>query len=191
MKLRGYSISCRLLTVLALLAAPSGSSGPLRGELPVSNEYDVKAAFLFHFAQFVEWPADAFREPNGPLNYCTIGEDPFHGVLDETLKGKSVSNRLLRVRHLGVREPVADCQIIFLGAADKKLLGEVLNSVSGQPALCVGETDHFARDGGMIGFFLENNKVRFDINLQAVERARLKIDSRLLFLAKNVVGRHE
>jgi hypothetical protein len=191
MKLRANSISSSLLTLLGLLAALSGTSRPLRGELPVSNEYDVKAAFLFHFAQFVEWPADAFHEPNSALNYCTIGEDPFHGVLEETLKGKSVSNRPLRVRHLGVREPVADCQILFLGAADKKLLGDVLNSVSGHPVLCVGETEHFARDGGMIGFFLENNKVRFDINFQAAERARLKIDSRLLLLAKNVIGRHE
>jgi hypothetical protein len=186
-----YPISSRLLSLVALLATLSGSLRPLRGESPVGNEYEVKAAFLFHFAQFVEWPVDVFREANSPLSYCTIGEDPFHGSLDETIKGKSVSSHPLRVQHLSLREPVGDCQILFIGAAEKKRLGDVLTSANGHPVLCVGETEHFTQDGGMIGFFVENNKVRFDINLQAAERAKLKISSRLLLLAKNVIGGHE
>jgi hypothetical protein len=186
-----YSISPRFLSLVVLVATLSRAVGPLRAELPVGNEYNVKAAFLFHFAQFVEWPADVFSEATSPLTYCTIGEDPFSGTLDETLKGKSVSSHPLRVLHLGVRERVADCQVLFVGAAERKRLGDVLTSANGHPVLCVGETDHFTQDGGMIGFFIENNKVRFDINLQAAERARLKISSQLLLLAKNVTSNHK
>lgn len=190
MKLRADSIPLRVITLAIVLAMECGVPLTLGGEAATS-EYDVKAAFLFHFAQFVEWPSDAFQDVNSPLRYCTIGEDSFRGALDDTLKGKSVAKHPLVVQHLTGKEQIAGCQILFIGVSEKKRLEEELTSTNGHPVLSVGETEHFTNDGGVIGFFMENNKVRFNINLEAAERAKLKISSRLLLLAKNVIGNHE
>jgi hypothetical protein len=155
-----------------------------------TSEYDVKAAFLFHFAQFVEWPAETFKNANAPLTFCTMGEDPFRGRLDESVKGKFVGKRGLVVLHLKDREEIGSCQVLFLSAVEKKRQAEYLASASGHAVLTVGETDNFTQQGGIIGFFLENNKVRFEINVETAEKARLEISSRLLLLAKNVLGNH-
>jgi YfiR/HmsC-like len=153
-----------------------------------SSEYQVKAAFLFHFAQFVEWPAETFKDAGTPLTYCTIGEDPFRGALDQSLSGKAVGARPLRVEHLKQSAEIQSCQVLFIGAGEKRRLGEAMASANGRPVLMVGESEHFAEEGGMIGFCLEGNKIRFDINLQAAEKAHLRISARLLALAKTVIG---
>jgi hypothetical protein len=172
-------------SVAILLLVLCGAPGTVPAEL---SEYDVKAAFLFHFAQFVEWPGEAFKDASSPLTYCTIGEDRFRGALDESVKGKSVGGRPLRVLHLKQREQIEGCQVVFVAIEEKKRLEETLAGAAGQAVLTVGETEHFARDGGMIGFFLEENKVRFEINLDAASKARLKISAKLLSLAKTVIG---
>jgi hypothetical protein len=189
MKLAAVAKKVGVLSLALLLAvlpcAPSSTPDE------ASGEYQVKAAFMFHFAQFVEWPADAFPSATSPLKYCTIGEDPFQGALDETLKNKSVGNRPLLVQHLTGLEQIAGCQILFIASREKKQFGAALSKAGGHPVLSVGETEHFTRDGGMIGLFVEDNKVRFDINVEAAERSKLKISSKLLLLAKNVIGNHE
>ena len=148
----------------------------------------MKAAFLFHFAQFVDWPADAFKEADSPLVYCTIGEDPFRGALDASLIGKMIGGRSFRVQHLKQPHEVQGCQVVFLGILEKKAMSATLATLKGNPVLTVGESEHFAQDGGMIGFCLEGNKVRFEINITAAEQANLKISARLLALAKTVIG---
>lgn len=158
------------------------------GQGNASSEYQVKAAFLFHFAQFVDWPAESFKGTDSPLTYCTVGEDPFHGALDATLDGKTVGARSFRVRHFKQVQELQACQVLFVGTEEKKAVLSALETVKGGPVLTVGEADHFVQDGGMIGFFLEDNKVRFNINLGAAERAKLKISARLLALAKTVIG---
>lgn len=158
------------------------------GQENVFREYQVKAAFLFHFAQFVEWPPEAFKDASSPLTYCIVGEDPFQGALDQTLRGKLVESRQLRVRHLKDSQQIAECQILFIGAAERKGMSGVLAVARGLPVLTVGDAEHFAEDGGMIGFCLEQKRVRFEINLQAVQQANLTISSKLLALAKTVVG---
>ena len=155
---------------------------------PASSEYEVKAAFLFHFAQFVEWPEGTFKDAGSPLTYCTIGEDPFHGALAASLNGKTIEARVVRVQHIKQAQQIQGCQILFIGAAENRLIPEVLTAIKGTPVLTVGESEHFARNGGMIGFFLEENKIRFEINLEAAEHAKLKVSSRLLALAKTVIG---
>jgi hypothetical protein len=164
--------------------------GPGAGRAPASSmEYDVKAAFLFHFAQFVEWPAETFKEPQAPFTYCTIGEDPFHGALERTMSGKTIGQRPLRVEHLNGTGQAGECQILFVGGrSDKKYIAETIASVSELPILTVGEADEFAEHGGAIGFCTESNKIRFEINLEAAGKARLKISAKLLALAKTVLG---
>lgn len=153
-----------------------------------AEEYQIKAAFLFHFAQFVEWPEGAFQEADSPLVYCTIGKDPFQGALEESFKGKMIGSHSLQVRHLKEGGAAQGCHVAFLGKAAGRHIQDELASLRGNPVLTVGETEQFVKESGMIGFSLEENKIRFDINLEAAEQAKLKISARLLALAKTVIG---
>jgi hypothetical protein len=154
----------------------------------LSSEYQAKAAFLFHFAQFVEWPEETFMDAGSPLTYCTIGNDPFQGSLDVALGGKMIGSRSFRVLHFKQPQEIQGCQVLFIGMGGKKLLPEILARVKANSVLTVGESEHFAQEGGVIGFVLEENKIRFEINLEAAQKAKLKISSRLLALAKSVIG---
>lgn len=162
---------------------------PLSAQASSPNEYAVKAAFLFHFAQFVEWPEGTFQNANSPVVYCTVGEDPFHGALDETLKGKTIDARTFLVKHLKDGSEAQGCHVAFIGKAGKRRVTDELASLGTNPVLTIGETEQFVKDNGMIAFCVEENKIRFDINLKAAERANLKISARLLALAKTVIGK--
>lgn len=165
------------------------SAGSL-GANSTAEEYSVKAAFLFHFAQFIDWPGETFKDASSPLTYCTLGDDPFHGALDASLSGKTVGTRPIRVLHFKQQKDIQGCQILFIGPVEKTALSGVLASLNGNAVLTVGESDQFVETGGMIGFLLEESKIRFEINLDAAEHAKLKISSRLLALAKTVIGGH-
>lgn len=177
------AIAVVALTVLAL------AEGVLAfGQGQATTEYQVKAAFLFHFAQFVEWPPEAFRDGSSPMVYCTIGEDPFGGALEASLSGKTLGARSMVVRHLKQPQEIQDCQVLFIPAEEKKSVAAALAGAAGRPMLTVGESEHFAAEGGMIGFCLDENKIGFEINLDEAEHAKLKISARLLALAKKVIG---
>ena len=154
----------------------------------VAKEYRIKAAFLFNFSQYVEWPPEAFKDANDPLTYCTIGDDPFQGVLDESLNTKSAGKHLLRVQHLRPPENFQACQIVFIGSNEKKRVAEVLETLKQSPVLVVGESSHFVQQGGTVGFLSEDNTIRFEVNLDAAQRARLNISATLLSVAKTVIG---
>lgn len=175
-----------IAALTALLFTAAARWVPAQGN--PSSEYQVKAAFLFHFAQFVEWPPDAYKSATSPLTYCTVGADPFRGALDATLNTKTINGRQVHVLHFEHSQEAQGCQILFIGTTEKKYISATVASLKGAPVLTVGEAEHFAEDGGMIGFFLEDNKVRFEINLEATEHAKLKISARLLALAKTVMG---
>jgi hypothetical protein len=177
----------RFRAIFSVLAALSLACLTM-AQTPASSEYEVKAAFLFHFAQFVKWPEEAFKDPNNPLIYCTIGEDSFHGSLDAALNGKTIGARSSRVVHFKQPQEIQGCQVLFIAAREKKSIPAILASTKGNSVLTVGESEHFVQDGGMIGFLLEENKIRFEVNLEAAQKANLKISSRLLALAKSVVG---
>lgn len=173
---------------MAVLTSLGLAGANVAGQDRAPDEYQMKAAFLFHFAQFVEWPATAFKDASSPMNYCTVGVDPFRGALEESLRGKMVGAHPLSVQHLKSSEPLQDCQILFIAAAETKRTASVLANLNASPVLTVGESEGFALGGGMIAFCREGNKIRFDINLAAANAARLKISARLLALAKNVIG---
>lgn len=181
-RLRNLTRTLPLAALSLLLYSPS-----FCGE-KVSPEYQLKAAFLFHFAQFVEWPAEAFKDASSPMTYCTVGADPFGGALDDSLRDKKIGEHEIRVRHLKTFDGIQDCQVLFIGATETRRAPSVLEKVKGSAILTVGESQSFAEDGGMIEFCLEGNKIRFEINLAAVNAARLKMSARLLTLAKNVIG---
>ena len=173
-----------LLVLLVLLAA---AQEPSQAQSQI-DEYRVKAAFLYHFVKLVDWPAGSLGDASQPMSLCTFGDDPFQGELDRSVDGKSVGSRVIRVRHLRDPKTLRDCQILFLGKSEDKRTPVILADLAGIPLLTVGESDSFAQQGGMIGFALDENKIRFNINLDPAERSGLKISSKLLLLAKEVIG---
>jgi len=173
-----------VIAVCLLLAGVRERSGAQSTD----EEYRVKAAFIFHFAQLVDWPPDARTGAANSLFLCTIGEDPFQGALESTVEGKAVGDRILRVRHLKQADDAQACQVLFLGKAQGKRIPMLLANLHNAPILTVGEGRGFLDAGGMICFVLEGNNLRFGINLDAAAAAKLKIGSRLLILAQTVLG---
>jgi hypothetical protein len=170
------------LLALLLLAAAASAGADARSDL----EYQVKAAFLFNFAKFVEWPADAFAGPRDPVAICVVGKDPFGESLDSVVRGETVSGRPLVVRRTRQALEARGCQVVFLPQSERGHQDEILSSVEGASILTVGEDDGFLTGGGIIRFVLEENRVRFEINLAAAEANGLKLSSRLLRLARSV-----
>jgi len=155
---------------------------------PPPTEYEIKAAFLYNFAKFVDWPAAAFSDSLAPFVIGIVGTDPFGPQIDHALAGKTVHGRRLAVRRYAQAALSGGCQLLFFGEADSTALRRGLQSVAGSTVLTVGEADAFLDLGGAIRFVLESNKVRFEIDVSAAETARLKISSKLLRLARTLRG---
>ena len=161
-------------------------SVPLQPQSAPSVEYRVKAAFLFNFAKFIEWPSDAFPNERTPITLCVFRHDPFGSSLDEVIRGKTIDNRDLTARRINELPDLKGCHLIFVSGREDKLLSEIDKNVKGGSALIVGESADFLERGGAVQFFLEENKLRFAVNIDAVQRARLQVSSKLLTLAKIV-----
>ena len=149
-------------------------------------EYQVKAAFLFNFAKFVDWPAGVLTR-NTSVNVCVLGDDPFGPILNRTVEGKTVHDRPIRVARLTDMADVSRCHVLFISASERRELPRLLPGLAGRSVLTVGETSTFVQDGGMIGFTTDEDRVRFEINNEAAERAGLHISSQLLKLATRVI----
>lgn len=149
------------------------------------SEYGVKAAFLYNFAKFVDWPAESFRDDLAPISFCILGEDPFGPVLD-LLKDKMVKGRKITIKRSKNMEDLKGCQILFISASEKGNLKQILNALRDSNVLTVGEIDRFANRGGIVNFIRVDNKIQFEINPEAAQRSKLKISSQLLRLARIV-----
>ena len=152
----------------------------------VADEYHVKAAFLYNFARFVDWPATAFRNPRDPFTICVLGADPFDGALDETVGGKQVGDRAFRILRISEAAQANACQILFISSSERRRTAAIIAALPAAGVLTVGETDGFPASGGMINFTINDGHVRFQVNRRAAERADLQISSRLLSLAQIV-----
>jgi hypothetical protein len=150
------------------------------------EEYQVKAAFLFHFAQFVDWPAGVLNSGDPSLKLCIFDDEPRRQEFQSTIEGKVIGTRVFHVHLISQLPEIQGCNILFLSRDEARRQAAILKSLRGTPVLTVGETDNFLSDGGMIRFHLEDDKVRFDINLGGAESSHLKISSRLLLLATSV-----
>jgi hypothetical protein len=156
-----------------------------RAQSQAFDEYQVKAAFLYNFAKFVEWPSDSFKNPTDPISICVLGANPFGHRLEDAVKGKQINERRLLVRQISDVAEAAACHIVFV-AAETKRPADLLGRVKASPVLTVGETANFAAAGGVMAFKLESGKVRLEISILASDRARLRISSKLLSLAEIV-----
>lgn len=144
-----------------------------------TREYEIKAAFLYHFARFIEWPEEAEQEQ---IALCVLGEDPFGKTLDD-LEGKEVRSKTLTVRRLERGREAQRCHVLFISSSERERLPQLLDTLRTAHVLTVGETDTFAREGGAIRLFEARNKIRFEVNLEVARRAGLTVSSRMLKLA--------
>jgi len=147
------------------------------------DEYRVKAAFLYNFAKFVEWPAESFQGALAPFAICVLGRDPFGRSLEDTVAGRTIDGRSFVVRHIVSVKQAAGCQVLFIGGDQNKRVAPILAEIATPGVLTVGESDSGASAGAIISFILAAGKVRFAINAAAAEREKLRISSRLLSLA--------
>jgi len=177
--LKGFS---RILPIVASLLFLCGQDLP--GETAVSKEYQVKAAFLYNFSQFVAWQPEAFPEAQTPLVIGVIGDDPFDGYLDGIVHGEKVNNHPLVVRRYSQADEIKACHVLFISQSEGGRLKDILASLKGRAILTVSDLDSFAKEGGIIRFVTENNKIRFKINTDAARAARLTISSKLLQAAE-------
>jgi hypothetical protein len=179
----------RLGILIAMLGMTlnAASAGAQAGNASDSSEYLIKAGFIYNFAKFVDWPANSFSQGDSPIVIGVLGTDPFGNVLDRIVEDKKIGSRGFVVRRFKWGKDLKDlkeCKILFVSASEKAHIDEIVQSVKGLPILTVGETPSFAERGGIIRFTLEDNRVRFEVNVDAARQAELNISSRLLTLAK-------
>jgi YfiR/HmsC-like len=164
------------------------AAGTAQAQDSAPTEYQIKAAFLFNFAKFIDWPAAAFDGPTSPMVFGILGDNPFHEDLTRTLQNKSIADHPLVIREYRSAAQATNCHILFISPSEKKRLPEILKTLSGCSVLTVSETDHFTESGGMINFFIQGSKIRLQINNAAASKAGLKISSKLLSLAARAEG---
>lgn len=170
-----------LLAVLVGTASASASDQPVQ----ISR---VKAAFLFNFAKFTEWPAD--RLPLGDtLAMCVVGDFPVADALEITIKGRLVEGHPLSVQLLKADGPLRSCHLVFVGGSEAKRSAEILETLRDASILSVGDAPAFAELGGVAQLIVENERMRFAVNVTAAQRARLQLSSKLLSLATIVRDR--
>ena len=177
----GRRVRRRLLPLLLLLLLPARGAEATR-------EYQVKAVFLFNFAQFVEWPAAAFPDAATPITIGVLGDDPFGAALDEVVQGESVNGRAMAVRRYRRLEEVGPCHILYISESEIRRLGQITARLMNRAVLTVSDAEEAARHGVMIGLFTENNRIRLRINVEAARAAGLVISSKLLRPAVIVSG---
>jgi hypothetical protein len=151
-----------------------------------AEEYRVKAAFLYNFAKFTEWPAQAFKSASDLIVIGVLGKNPFGDALAEAVSGKILGGRAFQVREVTDAQQAAAYQIVFVSSSERKRLGPLFSRIGSAAVLTVGETDNFASEGGIINFKIEAGNVRFQINVEAARKHQLRISSKLLGLAEIV-----
>ncbi len=174
-----------------------------RADSTTSREYQLKAAFLYNFIMFIDWPEEKTSDCNGPIIIGVIGNDPFGDAFEPVKNKKVKGNNVVIERFKGLEElkessekgfqqhpqieAIRKCHVLFVCSSEKKWIREIINLLEGDGILTVGDIEGFLEAGGTINFVMEDKKVRFEINVTAVKRAKLKIRSQLLRLAKRVV----
>lgn len=179
-------VFARIFVFLSLILLVSEARQSTHAQA-AADEYRIKSAFIFHFAQFVDWPGGALDAKDPSLILCIYDDEPRLTEVQSTVEGKMIGSRALHVRLLSPAQELQGCNILFLSCDQAQRQAAILKRLRGQPVLTVGESANFLSQGGMIRFHLEENKIRFDINLRASDLSHLKISSQLLLLASVVI----
>lgn len=158
----------------------------MRAQTVIPKEYQIKAVFLFNFAQFVNWPTKTFAGPDEAFCIGILGDDPFGSFLDATVKGEKVDSHPLVIARYSRIEDVKNCQILFICKSEKDRSEKIFTYLKNRKILTVGDSDGFLEDGGIISFSTKENKIHLMINPRAAKRANLSISSKVLRLAEIV-----
>jgi hypothetical protein len=169
-----------LAVAVALVAGVSRLHAQQRGP----TEYQVKAAYLYNFGKFVQWPAAV--APAGDFSICVLGEDPFGATLDTTIADESINGKKVVVKRIAKPQDALNCHILFISPTEEGRLKEILATLGKTGVLTVSDISQFTRRGGMIQFLVDANRVRFEVNLTAAERNGLALSSQLLKVAIRV-----
>lgn len=159
---------------------------PDAAKADTAPEYQVKAAFLYNFIRFIDWPPDAFSSPEAPFVIGILGNDPFGRYIDEIVKGEKAGNHPIVVQRYRNIKDIVHCHILFINTGEAIHLKEILSFTDRRSILTVSDSGNFTASGGIIGFFKEENKVRLQINIASARNAQLDISSKLLSLARIV-----
>lgn len=172
-----------VLTMMAGLVSGVAAASPLGGP---PKEFQVKAVFLYNFAQFVEWPASAFEGPESPLVIGVLGLDPFGSFLDETVQGERVNGRPLVVRRYRSVSEIDRCHILFISGSESADAAKVAATMKERGVLTVCDWEATNWEGSMVRFVMDRGRVRLRINLESAKEAGLNISSKLLRSAEAV-----
>jgi hypothetical protein len=178
---RGVWLQCAIAALVCLLFAGSSALGQQR-----PSEYQVEAAYLYNFARFVEWPAKGATAQNNSFTICVLGGDPFGQALDATLAGEAIGNHRVTARRISSPQMAVDCQILFISSSEAKRLNKIIEALDKNAILTVSDIPQFSQRNGMIQFVLDGNRIRFEVNLAATQRAGLTLSSELLKVATAV-----
>jgi hypothetical protein len=171
-----------MLSVLTLGLWP-GTAG---AQTAISKEYQIKAVFLFNFAQFVQWPETNFPDAGAPFRIGVLGDDPFNSFLDETVRGEKVNGHPLITERYRNVDDVKECQILFVSRSENGSMQRILTQLKGRDILTVGDVEGFLKNGGAIRFATEQNKIHLRVSLEAARSTNLVISSKILRLSEIV-----
>jgi hypothetical protein len=182
-------LQLRLFCFLLLVGASCAIGAAPANQQP--TEYQVKAALLYKFFPFVDWPPQKIGAPDSPLIIGVLGKDPFAGALEAAVIGEKFEQHTLLVRHVSKPAEARSCHVLFVSQSEDNRLPAIVKELSDSPVLTVGESEKFIARGGMINFIIVENKVHFEINPRAADEAGLRISSKLLKIADRVITNRE
>jgi hypothetical protein len=175
---RGILLQRTIAVVMWLLFVGSSALGQQK-----PTEYQVEAAYLYNFGRFIEWPAKGTTTQTGGFTICVLGDDPFGQALDATLAGETIGSQKVAARRISSPQMSGDCQILFISSSEANRLDKIIDALDKNAVLTVSDIAQFAQRRGMIQFVLEENRIRFEVNLTAAQRAGLALSSELLKVA--------
>lgn len=175
---RGALLPRTIATVVWLLFTGSSALGQQK-----ASEYQVKAAYLYNFGRFIEWPAGTTTAKSSSFTICVLGEDPFGPSLDRTLAGEMIGDQKVAAKRILSPQESVDCQILYIGSSEANQFNKIIEKFDKTAVLTVSDIPHFSKRGGMIQFVMEENRIRFEVNLTAAQRAGLTLSSELLKVA--------
>jgi hypothetical protein len=149
-------------------------------------EPDIKAAYLYNFTKYVEWPSEG-GPGTGPFRLCVVSDEVTRRAIERTVDGETVNGRPLVLLAPQTPQHAQQCQILFVGRSERQQASRLLAAVRDQPVLTVGDSSRFTEEGGMIEFLLQDNRVRFDVNLARAQQSKLRVSSNLLRVARKVL----
>jgi hypothetical protein len=171
------------MVMVSFLAAGRTRAGPPARLDTSSKVYEIKAAFIYNFAQFTQWPDSAFASNDSPFVLAFIGDSPLGPALEKVLDGKSIAGHPIVLKHLDTASQISGCHLLFVSESADSHLDDIFNAIGNQPILTVGETTKFMWGGGIIRFFIADGRIRFEIDPDAADKAALRLSSRLMSLA--------